>query len=94
MIKLAIVAVAAYVAWRYYGWHGAAAVVGVYLLFSIVSWMLTKASANAARQEAARHMSRKLSEDEKAHLAATHEHQRAMHDHKAQFDPELRKRGL
>jgi uncharacterized membrane protein len=93
MLKLAIVAVAAYVAWRYYGWHGAAAVICAYLLLSAVIWILTRTSANAARQEAARHMSRKLSEDEKAHLAATREHQQAMLDHKAQFDPELRKRG-
>ena len=93
MIWLAIVAVAAYLAWRYYGWHGALAVAGAYLLLSVVSWAMTKASANAARQEAAQHMSRKLSEAEKAHLAATREHQQAMHDHKAQFDPELRKPG-
>ncbi len=93
MLKLVIFAVLAYLAWRYYGWHGAAAVAAAYVVLSIVWWLMARISASAARQEAARHMSAKLSDDEKAHLAATRDHQQVMADHKAQFDPDLRRRG-
>ena len=93
MLNLLIFALLAYVAWRYYGWRGAEVVAAAYVIVSIAWWLVARISASAARQEAARHASLKLSEAEKAHLAATREHQQAMLDHKAQFDPDLRKRG-
>ncbi|HEV2878913.1 MAG TPA: hypothetical protein VGW96_04950 [Candidatus Eremiobacteraceae bacterium] len=88
MIRLIILAVIAYFAWRYYGWYGAAGVVGAYVVLVVTLGMI---NANRTRSGAQRLIGQKLSEAEKAHLSATHEHHQVMHDRMAQFNPELRR---
>ena len=88
MIRIIILAVIAYFAWRYYGWYGAAAVIGAYVL---LVFTLSMINANRTRKSARCLIDQKLSDAEKTHLAATQEHQQAMHDRMAAFNPELRK---
>ncbi len=88
MIRIIILAVIAYFAWRYYGWYGAAGVIGVYVLLVVT---LSAINARRARTGTHRLINQKLSDAEKAHLAATQEHKQVMHDRMAQYDPELRK---
>jgi uncharacterized protein (DUF58 family) len=88
MLRIIILAALAYVGFRYYGWIGAVGVLGVYVLLLVV---LGAINANTTRQAARQLVDRKLSAAEKTHLTATQEHQHKMHEHKAQFDPELRK---
>ena len=88
MLRIIILAVIAYFGWRYYGWYGAVGVIGVYVLLVFV---LSTINASRTRKGAQRLIDQKLSDAEKAQLAATQEHQHAMHDHMAQFNPELRK---
>ena len=91
MLRIIIVAILAYVAWRYYGWHGAVAVIAAYVILSALLWIVSKVGASSAKRVSQQHAGSKLSEAEKAHYAATREHQQAMHEHKAQFDPDARK---
>ncbi len=86
--RIIVLAVVAYFAYRYYSWPGALGVVVVYVALIAV---LSTINANRAREHTARLVGQKLSEAEKAHLAAHRDHHQAMHEHKAQFDPELRK---
>lgn len=88
MLRIIILAALAYFAFRYYGWIGAAGVIGVYVLLLVI---LGAINANRSRHAAHQLVGRKLSAAEKTHLATTQEHQEKMLDHKAQFDPELRK---
>ena len=92
MLRIVILAVVAYFAWRYYGWPGAAGVIGAYAALSAILWIVTKVGASGARKVSLHHVSAKLSEAEKIHLAATREHQQVMLERRAQFDPDLRKR--
>ena len=92
MLRLIIVAALAYLAWRYFGLAGAAVVIAAYIVLSAILWTMTRAGASSARKESQRRVSSQLSEAEKAHFAAVREHQQTMHEHKSQFDPELRKR--
>lgn len=88
MVRIIILAVVAYFAWRYYGWYGAVGVIGAYILLVVTLSMI---NANRARAGAQRLINKKLSDAEKAHLAATQEHHQVMHDRMAQYNPELRK---
>lgn len=88
MLLFIVFAVAGYFAYRQFGWSGAAGALVAYLL---LSWIVRAAQASRRRQEADRVVSRKLSADEKQHLGDVSERQKAMEDHRAQFDPELRK---
>lgn len=88
MIRLIVLAIVAYFAFRQFGWVGAAAVAVAYIILMAV---MGAVSAGGKRQQANQLLARKLSEDEKDHLTSAHEHQEKMLDHKAQFDPELRK---
>jgi hypothetical protein len=88
MLRIIILAALAYFGYRYYGWIGAIGVIGAYVLLLVI---LGAVNANKTRQAARQLVDTKLSAAEKTHLAATQEHQQRMHEHKAQFDPELRK---
>ncbi|MDQ6781379.1 MAG: hypothetical protein M3Z37_09550 [Candidatus Eremiobacteraeota bacterium] len=88
MLLFIVFAVAGYFAYRQFGWPGAAGALVAYVLASI---LMRASQANRRRQEAERVISRKLSADEKLHLGNVSEHQKAMEDHRAQYDPELRK---
>jgi hypothetical protein len=70
-------------------WWPVGALAAAYILYSVIAGAL--GSARAKRSTNAL-LNRKLSEEEKAHLDAQAEHQKAMYAHKAQFDPELRKK--
>lgn len=95
MLRWIILALAVYAAWHYWGWRVAAGVAGAYivvlLIVNIASTLTGRANAGAVRGRTAQLMHHKLTDDEKAHYAASREHERAMADHRAQFDPELRK---
>ncbi|MBV8205129.1 MAG: hypothetical protein JO343_02530 [Candidatus Eremiobacteraeota bacterium] len=95
MIRLVILAVVVYLAWHYFGWRVAAGVAAGYvvLLFIInaASTVTRGINASAMRGSTNELMHRKLSDEEKAHYASSREHERTMIDHRAQFDPELRK---
>jgi hypothetical protein len=96
VLRIIILAVAVYLGWHYFGWRGAAGVVGAYILWLIIvnvaSSITGGVNARTARGHAAELMHHKLTDEEKAHYSAAREHERAMTDHRAQFDPELRKR--
>jgi cation transport ATPase len=90
MMWLMIIAVLAYLAYRYtHSWYAAAAVP---IVFVVIRVLMTTLTASRARRSTDTLLHRKLSEAEKAHLDSVSDHQKAMHAHKAQFDPELRKR--
>ena len=89
MIRLIILLVIAYFGYRYYGWYGAGGVIIAYLLLTFI---LASINANRNRQKADSLLHQKLSDEEKAHLGAVGDHEKAMEAHKAQFDPELRKK--
>ena len=86
-IVFALLAGAAYYFTR--NWMLVAAVACVYILYSVLAGII---ASSKAKQRTDTLLHRKLSEDEKKHLAGVAEHQQAMHAHKAQFDPELRKK--
>jgi hypothetical protein len=88
MLRIIILAGLAYFGFRYYGWIGAVSVVGAYVLLLVILGAL---NANRTRRAARQLVDRKLSAEEKTHLTTTQEHQQRMYEHKAQFDPELRK---
>lgn len=88
MLRIVVLLIVAYFAYRYFNWPGPIAVIAAY---AILVGVLSAVNANRARHQTHHILNRKLSDDEKTHLAATREHQQAMHDHRAQFDPELRK---
>jgi len=88
MILFIIFAVLGYFAYTRYHWTGVALDVVAYIALAVV---MQSARARKRRLDADRVVGTKLSDDEKRHLAASAEHQRAMEDHRAQFDPELRK---
>ena len=95
MIRLVILAVAVYFAWHFLGWRVALGVVAAYVLLLFIvnaaSTLTRGINASTVRGSTTELMHRKLSDEEKAHYASSCEHERAMTDHKAQFDPELRK---
>lgn len=88
MLRIIILLALAYFGFRYYGWIGAVGVIGAYVLLLVI---LGAVNASRTRRDARQLVDRKLSAAEKTHLTATQEHQQRMHEHKAQFDPELRK---
>jgi len=88
MLLLIIFAVLGYFAYHRFGWPGVVVDAVAYIALTLI---LGSLRAQARRREADRVVGTKLSEDEKRHLGAVAEHQRAMEDHRAQFDPELRK---
>jgi hypothetical protein len=88
MLRIVVLLAVAYFAYRYFGWPGPVGVIAVYAIFVAV---LSSINANRMRHQTHHVLGRKLSDDEKAHLTSVREHQQAMHDHRAQFDPELRK---
>ena len=96
MLRLIVVAVAAYFAWHYFGWRGAVGVVAAYIVFMLLvnaaSTVTGGLNARTTRGKADQLMHHKMTDEEKAHYAASREHERAMIDHRSQFDPELRKR--
>jgi len=83
-----IFAVVGYFAYRQFGWVGVAGDVIVYLAVVVA---MRSAAERRRRLEADRIVRTKLSEEEKHHLSAVSDHQKAMEDHRAQFDPELRR---
>ncbi len=89
MIRLIILLALAYLAYRYLGWYVAGGVSVAYLLLAFI---LGTVNANRNRRRTDTLIHEKLSEGEKAHLGAVAEHEKAMEAHKAQFDPELRKK--
>jgi hypothetical protein len=88
MLRIIVLLIVAYFAYRYVGWPGPVGVIAAYAILVVV---LNAINANRARHQTHHMLGQKLSDDEKAHLASVREHQQVMHDHKAQFDPELRK---
>ncbi len=90
MIRFIIFAVLAYLAYRYlHNWYAVAGVAVVYLVYLAV---MSALGAKRNRERTSSLLSHKLSDEEKAHLGAVADHQRAMDAHKAQFDPDLRKK--
>jgi|GEM_PF-2376363 len=88
MLLFIIFAVLGYFAYTRFHWPGVAADAVVYVILVAV---LQSAGARRRRADADRVVGTKLSEEEKFHLGQVSEHQRKMEDHRAQFDPELRK---
>ncbi len=89
MLWLLVFAFAAYAGYRWNGWTGAAlgvVAVGVVRLAT----RLLRARADCAAADALARS--KVSDAEKAHARAVAEHQAAMEAHRAQFDPELRRK--
>jgi Flp pilus assembly protein TadB len=92
ILRIIVLGALAYFAYKYYSWPGAIGVIGAYvLLYVILSIVGRMLNASRSRRQAQRIINQKLSDAEKKHLAATSEHNQAMQDHKAQFDPDLRK---
>jgi hypothetical protein len=89
MIRLLVLIVVAYLAYRYYGWYAAGGIIVAYFL---LTWILASVNAGRSRQKADTLIHQKLSDAERTHLGAVGEHERAMDAHKAQFDPDLRKK--
>lgn len=90
MIRFLIFAVLAYVAYRYtHNWYAVAGVALAYVLYGVI---MSALGSNSDRSKTQSLLGQKLSDAEKAHLGAVADHQRAMDTHKAQFDPELRKK--
>lgn len=90
MIRLLIFAVLGYLAYRYtHNWYAVGGVALAYVLYGMVAGILS-----GKRNRASTHtlLNQKMSEAEKAHFGAVADHQQAMHEHRAQFDPELRKK--
>jgi hypothetical protein len=72
-----------------HNWFVVGGVAVAYVLYGIIAGAMTTARTKR-NTEALLHQ--KLSDAEKAHMGAVAEHQRAMDAHKAQFNPELRKK--
>jgi hypothetical protein len=88
LLRIVVLGIIAYFAYRYYSWPGAVGVIGVYVVLLVVLGLI---NANRARQNTQQLLRQKLSEAEKSLLAAKGEQQQRITDHKAQFDPDLRK---
>lgn len=88
MIRLILLVVIAYFIYLRFGWPGVAGAIVAYIILILI---INALNASKTRQKANQLVSQKLSDDEKTHLSAVREHQEAMEDHRAQFDPELRK---
>ena len=95
MIRFIILAAIVYLAWHFYNWKVAVGVIAAYVAFILVvnlASMLTRGiNAGGQRGRSTKLVGQRLSDEEKAHFATSQDHERAMIDHKAQFDPELRK---
>jgi hypothetical protein len=90
MIRFLIFAVLAYLAYRYtHTWYVVGGVVLAYILYGLIASAL---SSKRNRANAHTLLQQKMSDAEKAHFGAVADHQQAMQAHKAQFDPELRKK--
>jgi hypothetical protein len=90
MIRILVFAVLAYLAYRYtHNWYAVGGVLLAYVLYGLILGLV---GARRDRRNADTLLHRKLSDAEKAHFGAMAEHQQAMQAHKAQFDPELRKK--
>jgi hypothetical protein len=89
MMWLLVFAAAAYGGYRWNGWPGAA----LGALVAAGLWLAARLLRARADRAAAEALARtRLSEAEKAHARAVAEHQAAMDAHRAQFDPELRRK--
>ena len=92
LVRIVLLAVVAYFAYQRWGWQGAAGVVIAYIALYLILGAIGRAlSSRRSERQTAQLINTKLSDGEKAHLDATQAHEQAMVDHKAQFDPELRK---
>ncbi len=90
MIRFIVFAVLAYLAYRYlHSWYAVAGVIVVYILYFA---LMSALGAKRNRERTSSLLSQKLSDAEKAHLGAVSDHQKVMDAHKAQFDPDLRKK--
>jgi disulfide bond formation protein DsbB len=90
MIRILVFGVLAYLAYRYtHNWYAVGGVVLAYILYGII---LGAMSGSRNRRDTTTLLGQKMSDAEKAHFGAVAEHQDAMQAHKAQFDPELRKK--
>jgi hypothetical protein len=72
-----------------HNWFVVGGVAVAYVLYGIIADAMAT-SRNRRNTDALLHQ--KLSDAEKAHMGAVAEHQHAMDAHKAQFNPELRKK--
>jgi hypothetical protein len=90
MLRILVFAALGYLVYRFtHNWYAVGGVASAYVLSGIVVAMV---SSNRNRRNADTLLHQKMSDAEKAHFGAVTEHQQAMHAHKAQFDPELRKK--
>jgi hypothetical protein len=90
MLRILVFAVLGYLVYRFtHNWYAVGAVAVAYVLYGAIAAMV---SSNRNRRRADMLLHQKMSDAEKAHFGATAEHQQAMQAHRAQFDPELRKK--
>jgi hypothetical protein len=90
MIRLIVFALLAYLAYHYtHNWYAVIGVGVAYVLYGLIAGAM---GSSKARQSTDTLLHRKMSDAEKAHFGAASDHQRAMDEHKAQFDPDLRKK--
>jgi hypothetical protein len=90
MIRFFVFAVLAGAGYYFtHNWFVVGGVAAAYVLYGIIAGVMDSAR-NRRTTDALLHQ--KLSDAEKAHMGAVAEHQRAMDAHKAQFNPELRKK--
>jgi hypothetical protein len=72
-----------------HNWFVVGGVAVAYVLYGIIAGAM---SSSRNRRNTHALLQQKLSDAEKAHMGAVADHQKAMDAHKAQFDPELRKK--
>ncbi len=90
MIRILVFAAFGYLAYRYtHNWYVVGAVALAYIAYGVLAGAL---GSSRNRRSADTLLHQKLSDEEKAHFGAVADHQQAMQAHKAQFDPELRKK--
>lgn len=90
MLRILVFAVLGYLAYRYtHNWYVVGGVALAYILFGLIAAMV---GSNRNRRSTDTLLHQKMSDAEKAHFGAVADHQHAMEAHKAQFDPELRKK--
>ncbi|HXW50388.1 MAG TPA: hypothetical protein VEJ41_00240 [Candidatus Acidoferrales bacterium] len=91
MIRLIVFAVLGYVVYRFtHNWY--IAVIAAVVLYVVYGIVVNAMSSSRNRSSTTSLLNQKMSEAEKTHFSQQAEHQQAMDAHKAQFDPELRKK--
>lgn len=90
MVRILVFAVLGYLAYRYtHNWYVVGGVALAYILYGVIAGIV---GSNRNRRSADTLLHQKMSDAEKTHFGSVAEHQQAMQAHKAQFDPELRKK--